>query len=299
MMKRKKLFKRISYFLMAFAIAIIPIFSFKSYNVSAANFMTTNDFTYVLPTISISTSSSQYSYIPSLLFGIDRDFDTKNQVFIYNNSGDSSLSVRRYAKRTLTRSSTQFFTSSWAFATFYNVGTTINALWLPSASVVDVYISPDIKSSQNFIFVQGRMTVTSTSVLIEMINSDAEDGFASDFGYIFIYIPITQSGTNIKSYTMTFNPCLISNTGTNDNYQLGYDYGYNLGKIDGYNKGFYDGAASSNDYTFRSLFTAIIDVPINAFKAIFNFQFLDINLLDFVTSLLTLVICIKIISMVL
>lgn len=299
MKKIKKIYKRILYFVMAFAIAIIPIFSFTSYNASAANFMTQEDFTYVLPTISVSTSSSQYTYIPSLIFGINRNFDTTNKVFMYNNSGDSSLSVRRYARRTLTRSTTQFFTSSWAFATFYNTGTTINAYWMPSASVVDVFITPDIKTTQNFIFVQGRVIVGATYISIDLINSDADNGFASDFGQISITITFAQTGANIKNYTMTFNPTLISNTSTNNNYQQGYDYGYQLGKIDGYNKGFYDGAASSNDYTFRSLFSAIIDVPINAFKAIFNFQFLDINLLDFVTSLLTLVICIKVISMVL
>lgn len=57
---------------------------------------------------------------------------------------------------------------------------------------------------------------------------------------------------------------------------LGYDLGYQEGKLEG------------GDYTFTSLIGAVFDAPISAFRGLFNFEILGVNMQGFVLALLTL-----------
>ena len=75
-------------------------------------------------------------------------------------------------------------------------------------------------------------------------------------------------------------------------YQAGYDLGYLNGNLQGenigYNKGYAEGVDDANNYTFKSLITSVIDVPINAFRSLFNFDLLGFNMANFMLSILTL-----------
>lgn len=57
---------------------------------------------------------------------------------------------------------------------------------------------------------------------------------------------------------------------------IGYDLGYQEGKLEG------------GDYTFTSLIGAVFDAPISAFRGLFNFEILGVNMQGFVLALLTL-----------
>lgn len=71
-------------------------------------------------------------------------------------------------------------------------------------------------------------------------------------------------------------------------YDNGYNQGRAYGETIGYNKGYTDGVANANEYTFKGLISSVIDVPINAFRSLFNFNILGFNMANFFLSLLTL-----------
>lgn len=75
--------------------------------------------------------------------------------------------------------------------------------------------------------------------------------------------------------------------GLADNQQNIYDNGFSAGKISGESIGYDKGVLEANNYSFKSLFGAVIDAPIQAFSGLFNFEFLGVNLLDFFLGILT------------
>ena len=126
-----------------------------------------------------------------------------------------------------------------------------------------------------------------------------------------------ELGYNIASLIM-FEP-LINDSGVQ--YGIGFDIGYNngysaalnnyskeleneynkglesgikFGYADGYSKGVED----SNNYTFTSLISSVVDVPIRAFTSLFNFEILGINLANFFFALLTICLVLAIIKLV-
>ena len=96
-------------------------------------------------------------------------------------------------------------------------------------------------------------------------------------------------------------------SGYEEGYQSGKTDGYNTGKtdgiaqgitqgkVDGYNTGYAEGVAAAGDYTFFSLISAVIDAPITAFSALFNFEVLGMNMRSFVLSLLTAVVLVAVV----
>lgn len=81
-------------------------------------------------------------------------------------------------------------------------------------------------------------------------------------------------------------------------FQEGYDLGYQVGYEAGESVGYIDGVDDSNTYTFSSLISSIVDVPIRAFSSLFNFEVLGINLASFFFSLLTICIVLLIVKFV-
>jgi len=88
------------------------------------------------------------------------------------------------------------------------------------------------------------------------------------------------------------------NQGLADNQSTIYDNGYIAGYDTGYGVGRNDGIASANNYSFLGLIGAVIDAPINAFTSLFNFEFMGFNLLNFITSLITLALIIWLIKLI-
>lgn len=94
-------------------------------------------------------------------------------------------------------------------------------------------------------------------------------------------------------------------------YLDNYENGYNQSKADierlqqqversydnGYTAGYQDGLNAENPYSFGNLLSSIIDVPINAFRSLFNFELLGVNMVNFATGILSLVVVIAIIKL--
>lgn len=76
-------------------------------------------------------------------------------------------------------------------------------------------------------------------------------------------------------------------SGYTTGYTKGYDVGEEAGKIIGRNE--------AHQFTFFNLFGAIFDVPIAVLTGMLNFDLLGINLLSFVTAILTLALILRLI----
>lgn len=91
-------------------------------------------------------------------------------------------------------------------------------------------------------------------------------------------------------------------------FYTGYDVGYAEGaretaqtaREEGYKNGYQKGLAKGNtiakDGTFYNLISAVIDVPINAFSSMLNFEILGVNMKGFITSILSLMLLIIIVK---
>lgn len=83
-----------------------------------------------------------------------------------------------------------------------------------------------------------------------------------------------------------------------DGYDTGYAFGYNVGSVEGYNSGLATGIEKHNDYTFMGLIGSAFDVPLNAFKSMFDFEVLGVNLQSFFLSLLTCCVCLAVLKVI-
>lgn len=90
--------------------------------------------------------------------------------------------------------------------------------------------------------------------------------------------------------------------GKEEGLELGRDDGYNEGlddgEIIGFNKGYEKGLKNANEHTFRGLMFAVVDAPVQVFSSMLNFEVLGINLLGFLTSLLTIMIVVAVVKVV-
>lgn len=105
-------------------------------------------------------------------------------------------------------------------------------------------------------------------------------------------------------YTANANKSSIDySQGFNDGSSVGYDTGYSDGRTVGFNVGKQTGISlgieQANSYSFTSLLGAVIDVPVNAFTSVFNFNILGVNMKDFLAGLLTICVVIVVIRFVL
>lgn len=87
------------------------------------------------------------------------------------------------------------------------------------------------------------------------------------------------------------------NDGLTDGKDIGYTDGYNAGVDIGYGNGYNDGVEHGGNYTFLGLIGAVIDAPVSAFTSLLNFDILGVNILGFISGLLTLALIIFIIKL--
>ena len=99
----------------------------------------------------------------------------------------------------------------------------------------------------------------------------------------------------------------------NDGYNKGYNVGYDNGKyiestrvnessasyIAGKNKGYSEGVNDAGNYTFFSLISSVVDVPIKALVGLLDFNLFGIDMSSLYLSLFTLCIIIAIVKMLL
>lgn len=67
---------------------------------------------------------------------------------------------------------------------------------------------------------------------------------------------------------------------------------------EGYNYGLQKGLVEASDYSFFSLLSAVIDVPIQAFTSLFNFDLLGINLADFFYAIFTVCVILAVLRLI-
>lgn len=89
------------------------------------------------------------------------------------------------------------------------------------------------------------------------------------------------------------------NVGYSEGYDVGYSEGDSVGYKRGYNLGHADGVATASDYSFFSLISSVVDVPINAILSLFSFELFGFNLQPLLTTLLTLCVALAIIKLIL
>ena len=135
--------------------------------------------------------------------------------------------------------------------------------------------------------------------------------------YITIVIPLNTYHSNAfyaypvffdyRVYYLNSTPYLNNNDYYQNGLKNGYDVGYADGEYDGYSEGFSQGKSegfnngynqgleSSERLGFPALITSVIDVPVKVFTSLFNFEILGVNILTFVTSLLSIALILAIV----
>lgn len=78
-----------------------------------------------------------------------------------------------------------------------------------------------------------------------------------------------------------------------------YTEGYTSGRTAGYSTGYNDGTKAAGNYTFFSLISSVIDVPIQAIKGLLDFNLFGVDMSSLYLSLFTLCIVIMVIKLLL
>ena len=125
--------------------------------------------------------------------------------------------------------------------------------------------------------------------------SDFEDA-PNYYSYRKYFLTDVFDGTDNDYYNQGFADGKAEGLtiGENGGYQHGFDVGYDSGFI----AGRADAFESEYDYTFLGLIGAVVDAPLNAFRSLFNFELLGVNLLGFFTGVLTFALIIFVIRLI-
>lgn len=78
-----------------------------------------------------------------------------------------------------------------------------------------------------------------------------------------------------------------------------YDEGYSAGRSAGRVEGYYEGLAEDTNYTFYGLIGAVIDVPVQTFMGLLNYELFGVNIAGFLLGLLSLGLILLIIKLIL
>lgn len=165
-----------------------------------------------------------------------------------------------------------------------NESTWLDESWrniIISNASVSYYYSGDLDTSLDFL--NPLLTITAISVIEENAYNDGYyNGLAvgRDLGYNDGYYDafIESSSVINQARIDGYNEGLQS---SNNEYILN---AYNSG----YNEGYSAGRDDENPYSFTNLIFAVFEVPVKTFVGLFNWNFLGVNLANFVLSLLTL-----------
>lgn len=179
--------------------------------------------------------------------------------------------------------SNSIFYNDFRVSRFGNVSSNINRIVLTNHSQDNYYFNDvyyyDVHN--NFICF---------SSLIMNRSSYVEDFLFTTRTY-YINLNLSNNSYYEAGYTDGYNQ------GVSDGSNTGYTDGYNAGQTIGYDNGYSAGLIAGGDHTFMSLIGAVIDAPVSAFTSLLNFEILGVNLLGFITGLLTLAIIVFIIKL--
>lgn len=181
----------------------------------------------------------------------------------------------------------------------YKNNTDINEFERPTFKMISI----EILNSEQFLSKFGYESSFSNSNIIRYTDS---------VGYSYtIYIPSRVNVNDTNSlpwyyFYLTYRKYLLSDffdlsdnsiyqqgvsdgyaSGVPDGYNQGYSKGLAQGNTEGFNEGYIEGLNTSNNFTFNSLISSVIDVPVRTFTSLFDFDLLGVNLAGFFYALLT------------
>lgn len=97
---------------------------------------------------------------------------------------------------------------------------------------------------------------------------------------------------SVSFYNWNCTALSASESSFNQGFNAGYSSGFTSANNTvtetsaSYSAGYYAGSNAAGNYTFFSLLSAVVDVPVKTFVSLFNFEILGFNMLSFVSSLL-------------
>ena len=141
--------------------------------------------------------------------------------------------------------------------------------------------------------------------LVNYINFSFNVQMPIDTDSLFFYI----DGLNVNSSTTYFylgdiqvetkdlNTQFLIDQSYNNGYNLGFNQGSESSYNNGYNAGYNKGLENANQNTFLTLFTSVIEAPVNAVLSIFDFEVLGYNLKGFFVGLFSMALLLAIIRL--
>lgn len=230
------------------------------------------------------------------LFNVTRDFSTVVRFSTHWSPGSSVVWAMVHCS---------YGVDGFYCPLMYNVGTDFDAN-IKGVNISQVVCSSGQISDNDV----GASTRTLSVIVIRYFGSDADGNLdTSNFiEFAFLNNNFYNSQSRFQNRTYYFTQVDSDSAAYGEGYNagqsfgytngqsVGYKQGYSAGDTQGYNRGYTAGANSTNNYTFTKLIGAVVDVPVQTFINLFNFDLLGINLAGFFTGLLTVAFIITIVK---
>lgn len=165
--------------------------------------------------------------------------------------------------------------------------------YMPGQNITIINKGGTIRVKPTYIPTNAQITIYETQIVFQFGKSDTTE----QSEYILYMINTSEYSKFIPQLPYYMNGSI------NDSYTKGYNVGYNEGEKNKelygetkYNAGVQAGIASANKYTFKSLISAVFDVPIQTIWGMLNFNILGVNILTLITSIISLIIIIAILK---
>lgn len=330
MTKKKTLFKNISIFIFLVPMLVLSLLclvpnknlgSVNALNVAPCDTSLTT-FTFIGSNINIPMSSYSYStgsYDNTMICSVNMSFGFDGSSFWFRVNGSymrpSSTSIRSfdstgnflsgdsitgsYFPLTITQDTGYYFpcyvfkpagSTNFISSDVVRVELGYNSAWQGnsnlSCNTVTYYDSNN--NYIQFTFARNYQKFSSTFGS----SSDVYHTFDLNLRNYYLTLSIANNNTYYENgYTDGYN------AGLSVGSENGYTDGYNAGQTIGYENGYSAGIVAGGDHTFMSLIGAVIDAPVSAFTSLLNFELLGVNILGFITGLLTLALIIFIIKL--
>lgn len=141
--------------------------------------------------------------------------------------------------------------------------------------------------------------------LVNYINFSFDVQMPIDTDSLYFYIDglkVSSSNTyfylgDIQVETKNLNTQFLIDKSYNDGYELGFNQGSESSYNNGYNAGYNKGLESASQNTFLTLFTSVIEAPVNAVLSMFDFEVLGYNLKGFFVGLFSMALLLAIIRL--
>ena len=197
------------------------------------------------------------------------------------------------------QSNSNQYNASMSLVCLSSAASMVGVTWFESYKATFPYFVPQMAST---------LSIDCFEIIFNGYNS-----YGADTNLIFrLYSLYAARPVGIDNYCL-YRGYVVNTAGTavidisdlySNAYQVGFseglaagvDDGYNRGRIEGYSQG-YEEASTVGDISFRSLIASVVDVPVNAFRGLFNFEILGVNLFSFFTGLLTIALVVAVYRM--